>query len=56
MYGTSEVPYTTFSFHIPSADAGVDNGDVIELHVQELSSGTAPDITYAALSYIDAVG
>ena len=56
MYGTSEVPYTTFSFHIPSADAGVDTGDVIELHVQELSSGTAPDITYAALSYIDAVG
>ena len=56
MYGTSEVPYTTFSFHIPSADAGVDNGDVIELHVQELSSGTAPDITYAALSYIDANG
>jgi hypothetical protein len=56
MYGTSEVPYTTFSFHIPSADSTVDTGDTIELHVQELSSGTAPDITYAALSYIDAVG
>lgn len=56
MYGTSEVPYTTFSFHIPSADTSVSNGDTIELHVQELSSGTAPNITYAALSYIDAVG
>lgn len=56
MYGTSEVPYTTFSFHIPSADTSVTTGDTIELRVQELSSGTAPDITYAALSYIDAVG
>lgn len=56
MYGTSEVPYTTFSFHIPSADASVSIGDVIELQVQEISSGTAPNIVYAALSYIDANG
>jgi protein-disulfide isomerase-like protein with CxxC motif len=56
MYGTSEVPYTTFSFHIPSDDSNLTAGDVIELQVQELSAGTAPNITYAALSYIDAVG
>jgi hypothetical protein len=56
MYGTSEVPYTTFSFHIPSDDAGITSGDNIELQVQELSTGTAPNITYAALSYIDANG
>ena len=56
MYGTSEVPYTTFSYHIPSADPSVSNGDVIELQVQELSSGTAPNIVYAAISYIDANG
>jgi hypothetical protein len=56
MYGSSEIPYTTFSFHIPSADASISAGDSIELQVQELSAGTAPDITYAALSYIDAAG
>jgi hypothetical protein len=56
MYGSSEIPYTTFSFHIPSADASISAGDSIELQVQELSTGTAPDITYAALSYIDAAG
>ena len=56
MYGTSEVPYTTFSFHIPSNDGSITSGDNIELQVQELSTGTAPNITYAALSYIDAVG
>jgi hypothetical protein len=54
MYGTTEVPYTTFSFHIPSDDTSVSAGDSIELQVQEISTGTAPDITYAALSYIDA--
>jgi hypothetical protein len=54
MYGTTEVPYTTFSFHIPSDDTSVSAGDSIELQVRELSTGTAPDITYAALSYIDA--
>jgi len=56
MYGTTEVPYTTFSFHIPSDDTSVSAGDSIELQVRELSTGTAPDITYAALSYIDAAG
>jgi hypothetical protein len=56
MYGTTEVPYTTFSFHIPSDDASVSAGDSIELQVQEISTGTAPNITYAALSYIDANG
>ncbi len=56
MNGSSEFPYTTFSFHIPSNDESVSNGDIIELQVQELSSGTAPDIVYAALSYIDVAG